>query len=354
MRSINLFYVAILVVAALLWGVHRYYDQEVELFYGFAETKETEINFNYPVAVSEILVHPGQMVKAGTPLLQLQRIKSKETLEDQGFKMAELEAEEQAWIAEQENKIELLEKERALKLENLNGEIRKLEEQQQLQASLYEDLKSIQPNQSSYQPVKTRLDNLQKEMELIKAGFDAEISGIREKIKLGRNPYRIAIDRLSAERDFERANQLIDIELSAPQDGVIGNVHCKEAEHIPAYNTLVTFYEPNPTLVKGYVHEDLILEVALQDTFVVRSTKSDTIACYGVVSGLGSRIVEIPERMRKIPELKTYGREVLVNIPADNQFLQKEKVILEFLHPLEQRTSSRSAKKSLVELKGEK
>ncbi|PHN02430.1 HlyD family secretion protein [Flavilitoribacter nigricans] len=349
MRSINLFYVAIVAVGLSLWAFNRYYNQEVALFYGFAETKETEINFNYPVAVASILVHPGQTVKAGTPLLQLQRIKSKETMEDQGFKMAELRAEEQSWLAEQENRISLLEQEQILELESIKDEIQKLEEQKQFQNSLYEDLQSVRPNQTDYQPVTTRINTLKKEHSLLSAGYAEEINGIKEKIRLGKNPYRIAIDRLEAERDFDRANQVVDIELTAPQDGLIGNIHCKEAEHIPAYNTLVTFYEPNPTLVKGYVHEDLILEVALQDTFIVRSTKDEGISCYGVVSGLGSRIVEIPERMRKVPEMKTYGREVLVSITPDNRFLQKEKVVLEFLHPLEKRTASRS---ELVELKG--
>jgi hypothetical protein len=50
----------------------------------------------------------------------------------------------------------------------------------------------------------------------------------------------------------------------------------------------------------------------------------------GVISGLGHRIIEIPERLRKIPELRTYGREVLIEIPNNNHFLQKEKVLLQW------------------------
>ena len=50
-----------------------------------------------------------------------------------------------------------------------------------------------------------------------------------------------------------------------------------------------------------------------------------------MITGLGSRIVEIPDRLRKNPDLKTYGREVLISIPPTNFFLQKEKVILNLL-----------------------
>jgi hypothetical protein len=54
---------------------------------------------------------------------------------------------------------------------------------------------------------------------------------------------------------------------------------------------------------------------------------------------LGSRIVEIPERLRKNPDLKTYGREVLIAIPPSNLFLQKEKVILNLLKKTSRPTS---------------
>ena len=48
----------------------------------------------------------------------------------------------------------------------------------------------------------------------------------------------------------------------------------------------------------------------------------------GKVVGLGSRIVEIPARMRKVPEFKTYGREVIIRLPAKSNFLQNEKLVL--------------------------
>ncbi len=103
----------------------------------------------------------------------------------------------------------------------------------------------------------------------------------------------------------------------------------KEEIFSASFNTLITFYEENPTLVKAYVHENMILQVNEGDTLEVFSSLHPDHRCLGVVTGLGSRIVEIPERLRKLPEVKTYGREVLVSIPRDNHFLQKEKVVLD-------------------------
>ena len=110
-----------------------------------------------------------------------------------------------------------------------------------------------------------------------------------------------------------------------------GNILCKKGEHISAFNTLINFYERNPTIVKGYVHESLILEVQVGDSLRITSSLHPSQQVKGEVIGLGSRIVEIPARLRKIPDIKTYGREVLIRIPSDNPFLQKEKVMLNSL-----------------------
>ena len=111
-------------------------------------------------------------------------------------------------------------------------------------------------------------------------------------------------------------------------DGLIGNVHCKEGEKISSFGTLITFYEESPTLVVGYIHEELILKINIDDEIDIYSSSRPEIQNKGVVKTLGSRIVEIPPRLRKIKELKTFGREIIIEIPPDNPFLQKEKVIL--------------------------
>ena len=87
---------------------------------------------------------------------------------------------------------------------------------------------------------------------------------------------------------------------------------------------------PHSRLIKGYVHEDLTLEVSIADKFTVSSLKDGAVSYPGRVVGLGSRIVEIPSRLRKNPDFKTYGREVLIEITKVNQFLQKEKVAISY------------------------
>ncbi len=82
----------------------------------------------------------------------------------------------------------------------------------------------------------------------------------------------------------------------------------------------------------GYIHEELILKININDSIDIFSSSRPDIQNKGIVKTLGSRIVEIPPRLRKIKELKTFGREIIIEIPPDNPFLQKEKVILNLVY----------------------
>ena len=333
MRYLNIFYLFVVIIGLLLWRINSSMNKEVVTFYGFAENKETEINFNYSVAVGKIHVSPGELVEEGTPLLDMYRIQSKETMADQPYRISELKAKERNWLTEKEGDIKLIRTQKRLELEQIANDIQKLNAEKQFQSTLYEDLKSIEQTKATNSPIDDKIKALENERLLVIETFNQKIENIKSELKIGGNPYKVEINRLQAEQAFDAANKMIDIQLKAPAKGLIGNIYCKEAEHIPSYKTLLSFYEPNPSLVKGFVQEDLILHVALKDSFLIRSTKEVNTFCYGVVTGLGSRIVEIPERLRKMPDYKTFGREILISIPRENNFLQKEKVILEFLNP---------------------
>lgn len=331
MKYFNIYYIIAVITGVVIVFAGQWMGKETLFFYGFAENKETEINFNYPVVVDEILVSPGQKVQAGEPLLKLKRVKAKERLDDQGYRIEEMQAKVRAWRSEQDGKLRLAEAKKQQKISELDAEIQRYKEERRFKSSLFEGLSSIDTNQQDYTPLTDKIRFLEQEKELAVKSADLEIRNLKNELRLGTNPYEVEINRLRAEQKFEADNKVIEVLLRAPSDGVIGNVYCKRAEHIPSFKTLIIFYEPNPTQVKGYVHEEQILEIGIKDSVIIRSTKDEQIFCKGIVTGMGSRIVEIPDRLRKIPDLKTYGREVLLNIPSDNNFLQKEKVGLEVI-----------------------
>ncbi len=331
MKRINLFYASLIPIGIVLFVFFAVQSRETVAFYGFAETNETEINYNHPVMVDQIRVTPGQYVTRGTTLLNLSRIASKEQLQDQNYRISELLAEEAIWQREKQNELKVLQTEQQLKLDELDAQLANLQLELEYQQSLTKGLSTFPANEATYQPLLKKIERVKKERTLLAKSYQQRIQALEDKKRMGNSPYQEQISRLEAELRFEEDHRVQPITVVAPTDGLVGNIHCKEAEHVSSFQTLISFYEPHPQFVKGYVHEDLSLKVSVGDTFQVKSLKDETIAYPGVVTGLGSRIIEIPERLRKMPEVRTYGREVTIEISPENSFLQKEKVALELV-----------------------
>lgn len=331
MQRPNLFYLAIVLIGILLLTLFRPSTHSDLSFFGFAESDETEINFNYPVVVDQILVTQGQTVKKGEVLMKISRRQAKESLEDQDFRIAELKAEEALWRQKKESQKAELELEKEMKVAEIDGKIRQVEKELAFKKSLSQELKSISPTTSAYQPLEDELAELKTERNSIIETHELRLQAVRQELRMGNNPFQEQVKRLLAEQEFDESQKVQHFTVTAPADGLIGNISCKEEEHVPSYTTLLSFYEPHSGVIKGYVHEDLTLQVQLGDSFEAASLKDEDMKYPGKVVGLGSRIVEIPTRLRKMPEIKTYGREVLVEINKDNRFLQKEKVSLRFI-----------------------
>lgn len=324
--------VALLIGAGIFWYDARY-RTTVSSFFGFAENLETEVNFNYPVIVNKIFVKEGQFVAKDEVLLHLQRVRAREGLADEDFKITELQAESLAWKSEKEGEIKVLESKYRIDSQELATRVREIEDEIAYKKSLFSDLSSLPAVPLEFRRLENEREALLAEKALRDTLYRQESAKLRQEVLLGLDPYRSEISRLTAKRTFDEEQLVVDIEIKAPFPGVVGNISCKEGEHIPSFKTLMTFYEPNPTMVKGYIYEDLILKVGLGDSLLIRSAKNPELTSLGMVTGLGSRVVETPARLRKIPEVSTYGREVVVSIPSDNSFIQKEKVVIEFLYP---------------------
>lgn len=326
MGKFNTVYLYITALGLVLFVVLRPGFHEELSFYGFAESRVTEINYNYAVVVDRILVKPGQEVKAGEVIMKLSRRKAKETLADQDFHIAQLKAEEKLWNQQLENEIEQLKISHQTRMAEIDREIELTQKELEYRKSLLEGLQSIDPEESAYKPLEDLLISFQQDKIDLKRLYELELKSLTDELALGKNPYSEQINRHLAERRFDESQRNIPIEVVAPSDGLIGNISCKEEEHIPAYSTLLTFYEPHSGIIEGYVHEDLTLQVEIGQEYTISSLKDETISFQGRVIGLGSRIVEIPSRLRKIEAFKAYGREVLIEISKDNSFLQSEKV----------------------------
>jgi len=329
MKRFNLLYFIVIPLAFIWYKMHNNISQESVFFYGFAENKETEISHDEDVLVYKIHVTPGQEVKKGDLLMEVSQDEIDFKLSQVNNKLNEVAFDVKTQRKEILDGITQLESKKEAKIASYKVQIAEEEVKLQQHQKLIENLTSI--NNDVFDKESTihfkNIKSLQKLMAIDVKPLDIEIEQLKSKLKIINTPLVNVQSELKKEEDYLKFEQA-KLKITAPSDGMIGNISCKEGENISAFRSMLNFYEPRPTMVKGFVHESLILAVQRQDSLQITSSLHPDLRVYGKVIGLGNRIVEIPERMRKMPEIKTYGREILIKIPANNPFLQKEKVFL--------------------------
>ncbi len=330
MRRLGIYSLLALVAGAALWWASSNIDvRAVDAFYGIAQTPETEVNSNVPVEVRQVSVREGDQVDSGQVLLLVDRASAPARLADQPYLIEELRAEQALESQQLRAERTQLEAEYELDLAALRQNRLQLESElayrRRLVTSVGGDTSSV-----SYRPLQDRIAALDAEMASLKTAFDRQKAEIQRQSSISGRPADARVRRLTAEQRFDASQSAVRLEIKAPSAGVVGNVHVKVGEHKSSFAPLLSYYEPNPTQVLSYIHEDKLLDASVGDSVWVSSLANPSYRARGIVTGLGSRIVEIPQRLRRMPEISTYGREVVVALPTGNPFLQQEKVALSF------------------------
>jgi len=333
MRRINILYLAIPLVLYGLLMIYRGVNRSTASFFGVAENQETEINLEHDATVGHIYVTQGQFVTKGTLLLEVRRSMLDYKMSELQHNISSMLVQDQLNTIEIQGRLDRLKAERAEKVGSIQASIRVLESEEALNRELFHNLKSIPSDSAaSSAPYNAKLAALHEEMRLTVEPIDAEIHQLETALKIMAVPMQNEVSSLKEEiEQFQKEQD--QLKILAPADGLVGSIHSQPGENVKAFEALISFYEKNPNTVVAYLHESLSMKIKVGDSLSVTSSLHSDEHCLGRVSGLGHRIVEIPERLRKIPEVKTYGREVLIEIPHDNSFLQKEKVVLQWLNP---------------------
>ena len=335
MKKFNLIYfVAIMICILLLYSLFFKADNSVT-FYGFAENKETEISMDNAIEVEEIFVTVGQKVEKGDSLLNVVSATLPLKISDTEYKIEELETKYNLWKSGLDWKISQYRIELNENTGKIQSQIDQLNAELENNKKLSKTIKSIDsdPN-TNYEivnPTLIKLEALNEALKHTKGIINTQLNNLKSERFADNNPLLSEIRALEVQLTHYQERKKEEV-IIAPTNGLIGNVHCKEGEKISSFGALISFYEESPTLVVGYIHEELILKIKINDSIGIFSSSRPDIQNKGIVKTLGSRIVEIPPRLRKIKELKTFGREIIIEIPPENPFLQKEKVILNLIY----------------------
>jgi multidrug resistance efflux pump len=294
-------------------------------FYGYTDTKETQLSIDMSSFVEKIIAKPGQSVKQGDTLIILSKTNIDKDVRRIDAEIALENEKKQYTQAEILASISKINAETSAKVSQLESEIRIEQSKLEYTRSMINSTSTAKQSSLTDHPSSIKINQLQNEIITLKSQTLSIINKYNSLLNENKKQ-KAATDKLIIDKNhlIESKNKLYII---APFDGLVGNINCKEMEYVTSSSSMLSFYESSPVTVIGFVHESMILNVKSGDTAYIQSVlQSKLEPINGVVSGIGHRIVEIPERLRKIPELKTYGMEVYITIPAQNKLLQKEMV----------------------------
>ncbi len=325
----NLFYVVVFLVAvALLIFSLNTKDRSFAVI-AEVEAQKTAISFHKPVRIKELHVKPGQHVKTGDLLLEVERPDLLFDIEKIKNEQNQLESSLEKLEMDFVTSKRVTSLKHIQQLSEIDGRILELESQQRADSLFYSEVSGW-----------VGIDSTKDELSLA----DIKLANLEEEKKLESRRYYSEKDRQSKlyEKDlqsFSYRQELLDTELKslldeqlslvqyAVFDGTIGSVSVQLMELIPPYQTIISVYDENPNMIKAYMNEldEIVFRVGDQ---VVVESMNRTYQIEGEIIEIGSRIVSYPRKMNPLGQVDMWGKEVFVQIPEQNNFLNGEKVFV--------------------------
>ncbi len=149
-----------------------------------------------------------------------------------------------------------------------------------------------------------------------------KITNLKRELKLNWSPSQIKDEIHLLQEELKK------LTIFAQINGMIGSVNFKEGEKVSPFTPIVTLHTKSPSSIKGYIHENVYNKILVGQKVSATSVSDKKNTIIGEVIGVGSRIVEYPERLRKRPDFQIWGREIIIKIPHENNFLLGEKVLI--------------------------
>jgi multidrug resistance efflux pump len=330
MRRLYLLCAALVLVLA---GLSVYYRAEPDTFYGIADTKELTISSESGVEIRRILAAPGQSVSQGDTLLELHNPDLDMRISQITHELEELRTRRVAHASLTKSELLHLKAQQEVRVNEIRAEIQELEAKYQLNKNLVSELHSLDREKAATgasagdNPILVRLESLRKLLRLAEDPSRVNENRLANELSSSGDPLADQVRRREDELRIlneDRARLIILAQMS----GLIGSVNFKVGENVSPFAPILTLHAASPSFVRGYIHEDVYSQVGLKQKVNVAGSQERRHRVVGEVVGVGARIVEYPERLRRRPDIRIWGREIIIRLPADNRFLLGEKVLI--------------------------
>lgn len=325
----NWFYILVAVLfGSMLYISARYFKGSGNSSVGLAKAKEYKINSEKSAVVSTIYVVPGQQVKANDLLIELISTGLEMDIEKLTSKISVLKSEqgEKAKLAQSE--VDYVKAETEITLEEINTDIDQIKSEMALNQRLSKEF-SAKPDSSinlGIYPLQTKLNSLSLQKDRHKQAIAIKIRDIEQENRTEQNQLVNQIRLLEQELQLMKGEKE-KLKKFATTDGLVDNVYVKEGEQVNAFTQLLSVVPIRPTTIVGYLLGKKFNIPKIGEAVIVNSYEQKTIPVQGKVIGYGS-VIELPKILQKSTAVTAFGREIFIEIPADNNFANGEKVLI--------------------------
>jgi multidrug resistance efflux pump len=337
MKQSKLLYAVWLLAVLMLMLSSNNQHIETQQFFGIAESNEVTVNCEKPVEIKNIYVVPGQHVTKGALLLEMDQTELALSLNEIKHQLSEYQLQQKIENNKIRTQIKELKAQKIAKTNTIHSEIKQFNSQHTLNKRLTAELKSIMKTDFQSKetakipissPLQLRIESLEEELKLAIQQIDIKIKALKTMLYSKKNPLTAKIESLKNETKLLNSTKE-KLLIHSENDGIIGSVHFKHGEKVSPFVPIITIYTKFPSYVKGFIHENVYNSIAVNDKVILSSMTGKKVLSEGAVVGVGSRIIEFPERLRKRSELKMWGREIQIKISQQNEFLLGEKVLIQ-------------------------
>lgn len=322
------FYIFTVLVAVSLLVLSRVAKDRTTAIVAEVDAQKTAISFPKSVRIKALYVQPGQEVQKGEKLLEVER-------PDLLFDIEKLKHERSIVQTEYQKQIEKIESDRQIEtldhqreMAGIDERVLTLTQSWRNDSIVFAEVSRVANTDSTtaYLVYRTALNNLEKERQIRIKAHRATIQSLNNQLRLATEARVLSENLIDDELKVlqQEQDQLVQL---ATFNGTVGTMNVQLDELIPPYETILSVYENNPNLIKAYINELSDTEVHVGDKVLVESINR-SYSIEGVVVEFGARIVALPRQMNPNTTIEMWGRELFVEIPRENSFLNGEKVFV--------------------------
>lgn len=296
---------------------------------GITDAKVYKISSEKPGLIKNIMVVPGQEIKVGDLLVKMENNLLEVEIIKLQTKIAAMikEKEEKATLVQ--SKIEYLQAEGGIKIEEFNSEIEQIKSELELNQKLTQQFTPTNTsnlNANEISPQNLKIESLQQKGKLYNQAIHIKIKELLKDNSAELMVLENEIDLKERELELLLAEKR-KLNKYATFSGVVESVFIKPGEQVEAFAPIISINPIHPSSVVGFMVGARAREIPIGAKVTISSYDKKHITTTGEVIGFGG-VTELPELLQKATAVKAFGREVFIKIPENNQFATGEKVMI--------------------------